>query len=264
MDKSPKKRYTKAPGKKALPKSDFIKVLYSMMKPNLVPWYFCGKWKYQVTAIFSSTTRKIIVHLYVLPYMYANHGRNGGAKPCWLKNPIFVVLSKTVRRLFNILLMLLVLLQTGGVLLIYGYRQYQVKREMRTQILAAQEGLEKIILSTEAYLKARVDRHEIMLEGRMYDVHSMAVTERGVEILALHDEKETAVINDMLGFFGFAHHKESPVPQKILTLMGLEYTLPEAVDFSPVLYPVHTNFFQSAETFVSFDPAVAGPPPKMV
>ena len=66
---------------------------------------------------------------------------------------------------------------------------------MREQLkLLPVEKLEKILLSPEAFENARVDEHEIKIDGRMYDIARVQIHGDQVIVYALHDAREDSLL----------------------------------------------------------------------
>lgn len=87
--------------------------------------------------------------------------------------------------------------------------------------------LDILVLSRQAYAEAKVEEHEIRVNGKMYDVARTKVSGNRVTVYCLHDEAE----DDLMGFFaeiiGTPLEENSPVPDEILEFISMDFIAPE-------------------------------------
>jgi hypothetical protein len=95
-----------------------------------------------------------------------------------------------------VFLALLIANMVGGYMY-FVVRAVQIKQEMRTLLKSLpEEDLELLVLSPEEYMAARVDDHEVKVEGKMYDIARVEAKDGLLYVYCIHDEAE----DSLLGF----------------------------------------------------------------
>ena len=93
---------------------------------------------------------------------------------------------------FPALLIMLILLQSGGLFLVFTAEQGYVHQQMTLAVQNCGGGFSTIIIAMDEYLRAKNGSREIMLHGVYYDVKSVAFKGSRVELHLLRDDSETA------------------------------------------------------------------------
>jgi len=105
---------------------------------------------------------------------------------------------------------------------------------MRDQLkLLPSEKLQKIHLTLEEFEKSRVDKHELKIEGRMYDIGRVQIHGDSIIVYALHDESE----DSLLTFISFIinepiHEKEMKLIAQFLSLVYLPSAMPHYISLA--------------------------------
>lgn len=92
-----------------------------------------------------------------------------------------------------IFLVLLLFLQSGGLLFILNVQQGFLFYEMHERLNNPETVFEKITLTQKDYEDSRVNTDEILYNGNMYDVKSILIINNTVELLAINDVDEFEV-----------------------------------------------------------------------
>jgi hypothetical protein len=160
-----------------------------------------------------------------------------------------------LKRLGYIALLILILLQAGGLLLVYnaqqGYARYKMAR-----LMASREGrLIDMELSTSEYQAAKVAGHdEICCNGKMYDIRSMVASAGRVKLRVINDTGEEAVIKKIKRLTGEKHNKE--MFEQLMKLFAQVYTIP-SFGHEAVLVALHQPYYHGIHSPIYFLSAAA-------
>lgn len=159
--------------------------------------------------------------------------------------------------------MLLVFLLNGaGFYVYYIIQLQQIRKEMREALkLIPDHDLEILKLTKKQFLQARVEDHEVRVNGKMYDIARVKLQGETVLVYCLHDEMEDnllAFLNEIVG-----KPLKDKTPRPVLQFISLSYVLPSAfVDIFEGLDTATNNILYcfSLQTFVT---APSSPPPRV-
>ncbi len=90
-----------------------------------------------------------------------------------------------------------------------------------------QEDLTKLVLSEAEFIRARVEQHEIKVNGKMYDIARVMFENGNVTVWCLHDEAEDNLLAFLDAVSSRAHQDSSPLPQSIQQFLSLTFLIPE-------------------------------------
>ncbi len=169
-----------------------------------------------------------------------------------------------MRKTASILLLFILALQLGGLLFVFNIQQCIAKYQMREKLESDTVLFEKLNLTAIEYKKCLIKSNEILFKGKMFDIKSVTLVGDSVKLLVINDIKEEQIllkIKDLSDNMSFPD-RELPVQLKILS--SLNYISPET-EFT-FLHPFFQILFQSqlAPEFVSNNPDILTPPPKLV
>jgi hypothetical protein len=115
----------------------------------------------------------------------------------------------------------LLVLQTGGTLFFYRVQQLWVQYKMAE--LAESVAGEEIKLAVGDYQRSKIDDNEILLDGKLYDVREVSITDGIVTLHAVLDEEEGRIIQKITKS---AEHGKNKVQHKLIELLTMAYILP--------------------------------------
>jgi len=160
----------------------------------------------------------------------------------------------------NLSLLLLLLLQSGGMLLIYEMQRAWVQNEMQQLITLSDTRFETIVLPIAEYEKSKINDREILLNGMFYDVKSISICGSRVELLAVHDAEEKSIMEKIMKEIGSGSRHKTPFPTALVNLLTLVYTHPSmpahfyAAHSCPLIFPPLGRNYSSAPFEVSSPP----------
>lgn len=176
----------------------------------------------------------------------------------------YLVPCRPLNKAVAILLLTILLLQAGGILLVYKMQQYAVTREMQQSLNERKTCFQKITLSFFDYQKSKINAREICISGKMYDIKSINISEGIVVLLVIHDSKEENIISKIKKFAGRANQPGSDLPTKLQQLLSMCYLTPHSCSmfFIPSFSINHFPF--SRLNLVTNDSEINTPPPQLV
>jgi hypothetical protein len=162
-----------------------------------------------------------------------------------------------LKRAFSIFVLGIFLAHFAGFYIYFFTQLHLVRQEMRAKLkeLPAEE-LDLLILSMEEYQHAKVEEHEVKVDGKMYDIARVEQLGNQVLIYCVHDAAE----DNLLAFLDKILSlplKDKSVPHGVLHFYTLhflpaqfDFTLPEFTSPSSVTaYSAITSQFISADIF---------------
>lgn len=167
-----------------------------------------------------------------------------------------------MKRIFSILVLILFLTHFAGFYIYFVVQLKQVRQEMRSQLRnLPTEELELLTLTSEEFQIARVEEHEVKVDGKMYDIARVEKQDNTILVYCLHDAAEDnllAFLNKILSL----PLKDSHVPNGILHFYSLNY-LPAHWSFIVPEAMLTTPFTAYTEMISEYSSAIAVPPPKV-
>ncbi len=159
-------------------------------------------------------------------------------------------------------LLLLLLLQSGGMFVFYsvqqGIHQYRMMRKIETET----NGFETLRLSYDHYVKSLVETNEVRLNGHMFDIRSVRHFNDSVELVARRDHKEERILLAIRSFLPGQLPPHRKVPEYLLKLLNQHYVPAPLFSFDAlsafiqIVRPIYTQ--PLARPFIGF----ASPPPE--
>jgi hypothetical protein len=161
------------------------------------------------------------------------------------------------------LLLAILLLQAGGMLLVYKIRQFFVQHEMMLLVKNSETSFEKLVLTSEEYQKSRLNSHEISFRGNMYDVKSVNISGDSVELLVINDAKEKNLVKDIKDFLNKSNQQKKELPDQLQKFLSLNFlsAQKESIIYIPSFFSsigYHPNL-----NILSDHPDIPSPPPKL-
>jgi hypothetical protein len=93
-----------------------------------------------------------------------------------------------------VLLIVILALQSGGMLLLLKLKQELIRFEMSSIIEMDAEQLEILTLSKEEFETCRLGRREIVYQNKLYDIVSWSASDGEVSVVAYNDSNEKNIL----------------------------------------------------------------------
>lgn len=167
-----------------------------------------------------------------------------------------------VKRVISFLILSIFLAHFAGFYIYFVVQLQQVRNEMRAKLKELpSEKLELITLSKHEYQLAKVEDHEIKVDGKMYDIARLKEEDGKILVYCLHDEAE----DNLLAFLDKILSlplKDKKVPSQLVVFTSLSFIVPAAFRWAGIpddIFKNHT-YYQLQST--CFFPTVDSPPPR--
>ena len=169
----------------------------------------------------------------------------------------------SVKKLYAVFVVLIMLVNTAGFYLYYPFALQAIRKEMKALLKTLpDEKLDFFILDENAFRKARVEAHEIKLDGRMYDIARIEIRGGFYHVYCLHDQKEDSLIS-FLGYVLGKPFKSDPFPKVIQQFLGLVFILPSTIVIKSFHWVVATFDLKPVHAYTDVDSATPFVPPEI-
>ncbi|MEP7263590.1 MAG: hypothetical protein ABI772_03790 [Bacteroidota bacterium] len=121
-----------------------------------------------------------------------------------------------MKQIIACLLIVLLLLQSTGVLLFQALNCYLVRCEMKHELQRNRTDWCYFRITETAYREALIDKKEMILGGKCYDIYTVETNGSNVKIKALHDIREEGLFTELEDFFGKHGRQSKEVLNKLL------------------------------------------------
>ncbi len=169
----------------------------------------------------------------------------------------------SLRKLFSILLISLLLLNFAGLLLYFPLQLFRIHLQMKMALKnLPDEKLEVFSFSRNDFNKAKVDDDEIKINGKMFDIARRKVQGDTIIIYALHDKAEDNLLAFLDEIVKPASHDRSSPPTQIVKFITLTFL---------TSIQNYLNYFESSAIELStaylisdffYSPSIESPPPR--
>jgi hypothetical protein len=162
-----------------------------------------------------------------------------------------------------IVLIIILLLQSGGVLLIFQAQQCIVQYEMSEKLINGNASFEKVTLTVSEYKKYRIHSNEILFNGKMYDVKTATVKNNTVELLVIHDNEEEFILKKIKYAVKNSGLPDGKLPIQLFKLISLIYLPPFSEHILFDSSSTTNIFHQSNSNVFTGDSDIPFPPPRL-
>jgi hypothetical protein len=167
-----------------------------------------------------------------------------------------------IKRSVSVLVLCLFLAHFAGFYIYFFVQLRQVRKEMRAQLkYLPEDQLQLIKLSTAQYKKAKVDEHEVKVNGKMYDIARVQVESDSVFVYGVHDKAE----DNLLAFLDKILSlplKDKSAPHQVLKFTSLTFIVPVVLQHSTSRCVIPVTETEYLVSHIEFIPHPDSPPPK--
>lgn len=162
----------------------------------------------------------------------------------------------------SVLVLCVILAHFAGFYVYFAAQLVQIKSDMRLRLQhLPDEELDIVTLPPAAFAKARVNDHEIKVNGNMYDIARVTHTTESVIVYCLRDEAEDNLFSLLDAVLKNAHSDKRSSQQLIQFTLLLYIPAASAFDFTLSLQQRgNKSSYLLAE--YSYDASVLSPPPR--
>jgi len=168
-----------------------------------------------------------------------------------------------VKRTLSVLVLSIFLAHFAGFYVYFFVQLKQVRKEMRVKLKdLPEEELELIKLSFTEYQKAKIEEHEIRVEGKMYDIARVEEKNGVILVYCLHDKAE----DNLLAFLDkilTLPLKDKKAPPQLIKFVSLSFIVPQAFAWKEGAERLFKSFTYYHLYVSAFFPTLHSPPPRL-
>ena len=148
---------------------------------------------------------------------------------------------------------------------VYFFTQLKViRKEMRAKLKELPtEALELIVLSPIEFKKAKIEEHEIKVDGKMFDIARVLEENGKVLIYCLHDKAEDNLLAFLDKILSLPLKDKGASPH-IVKFTLLTYILPSNLHWESITSKLYSDFTYYHLHVSSFFPSEDSPPPRLL
>jgi len=167
-----------------------------------------------------------------------------------------------VKRSLCILFLGILLIQVSGCYVYFIARLTAIRIEMREQLNhLPDDQLTLLTLTTEEYQKAKVDDHEVKVNGKMYDIARLTVQKDKVLVYAIHDAAEDDLLSFLDEIVKRSTNDKKPVPSQLVQLLTLIFLPTEnQLPVNSSVAFIHATKYTLS--YLAFARLIDSPPPR--
>ena len=169
-----------------------------------------------------------------------------------------------MKKVLFISVLAIILLQSCGMILFFQIQRNVIQNKMQFSLENSESKFEYLNFSLSNFNDCKINSHEIIYNGIMYDIKSKKISGDNVLLKVLADSAESGLIQKIKNYFGIDNKRDSGIPEKITKLFSLIYIIP-SINFTVLLNNVNQNlFFSFSESIVNNFSDILIPPPKEI
>ncbi|MBK7853422.1 MAG: hypothetical protein IPJ66_20445 [Bacteroidetes bacterium] len=161
-------------------------------------------------------------------------------------------------------LLTILLLQAGGLLLLFQIQQVRIQKSALHQLDSGSGKTEQIVLSEADFNSSKINDHELRMNGKLYDFRYISNSSGQIILNVFHDASEENLIDWIEALATSDGQQQGDLPAHLVKLLTTTYLI---TDTEPVSF-LHTvneySFFRFDERAVSFARDQDSPPPKIL
>lgn len=169
-----------------------------------------------------------------------------------------------MKKSLTTVLLFILLLQGGGFMLLLLLQQNALKDEMHSKMERGEVAYEHITLSVAAYKNALVEKGEILIDGKLFDIHSEIVTNDKVTLRVVYDEDEDDIIHEIKKYVRRNCHNNKSLPDSSVYLFSMNFIGSSFHCSNFDLYSCELLFITKRILFSNPTDEVFTPPPQLI
>jgi len=168
-----------------------------------------------------------------------------------------------MKRVLSILVLVVFLAHFAGFYIYFFVQVKQVRKEMKARLRTLPtDKLELVKLSSRDLNNARVDDHEIKINGKMYDIARIEKVGDNYFVYCLHDKGEDSLLAFLDKMLSLPLKDKKALPQ-VLKFASLTFLLPSVNNLHQPLDIQFRSFTKYTLGTITFVPSVDSPPPQV-
>jgi hypothetical protein len=152
-------------------------------------------------------------------------------------------------------------MQTGGMLLLFKAQEIAIQCRMAEVLESASTGFGVLTLSSDDYAKSIIDKNELMVDGKVYDIKSIRVKGNSVTAVVMEDKEEEGVLKNIFKIVNNGSSKN--LPDELFELLTISYILPDTHIIFLFWESSLKLFATEAQKLLHHAPGIVSPPPEL-
>jgi hypothetical protein len=169
-----------------------------------------------------------------------------------------------LKRTINVGLLLLLMMQSGGLYIALKIQQYSAKVVMQHTISHNEAPAIHMTLSLSDYMKSLVEKNEIFYRGKMYDIKTRIFSVDSIDMMVIHDVKEGNILKKVKKLFAHNNDLQKTFPEVITYLLSLNYIRTNINNPSVVFTSIFIIKSDFSEKAIFRNSNVLTPPPEVI
>ncbi len=133
------------------------------------------------------------------------------------------------------MLFVLLLLQAGGLLVVYELQQVAARWKMHEAMEKFSHPVSVLRMSSAQYKLFKVGGDELRINGKMYDIRSIQFHGDSVTIIAIHDEAESRIVQKVGNILFQLNTDGSNIARSLADTLSYVYLVPGHYFIAPLL-----------------------------
>jgi hypothetical protein len=167
-----------------------------------------------------------------------------------------------VRKVKAILLLAILVINASGFYVYYVVQLQMIHVEMRRALQQKPDKeLEVLVLTREEFAEARVEEHEVKVDGKMYDIARTKPDGDKIKIFCLHDAKEDDLLAFLDEIVSRPINQTNSMANSAFQFLSLIFIIPEEYNSESIIVSTFQNAARYFFNLIEFCSTPSSPPP---
>ena len=168
-----------------------------------------------------------------------------------------------MKKSITVTLLVIFILQTGGILLVYKIKQWYVYEQVHESLNNKDIFCQKMMLSLKDYRKSKINSDEIFYDGKMFDVRSVIVLDSIVELAVFRDLEEENILEEICEYIRSKFHYKD-FPDQLYQFFSMVYLFQDN-KYVFFVFSKRVTFFNYGNLHaIPGNSSISTPPPRRV
>jgi hypothetical protein len=157
----------------------------------------------------------------------------------------------------------ILLVNSAGFYVYYIFELQRIRTEMREQLkFLPEHELDVLDLSQNEFIEAQVEEHEVMVDGKMYDIARIESVGGRIKVFCVHDELEDNFLALFAELVSKPIEDTSSIPTTVVAFIQMSFVLNgDTIEFKNSFVQVTPGFSYLNSAGISITD-IQTPPPK--
>ena len=166
-----------------------------------------------------------------------------------------------MKKIVTILIVTILILQTGGVILVLQCQQLLNSINISKILEEENANFSEIQISKTNFEKLKIDDDEFYYRNELYDIKSIIKKGSDYKIIAIRDSEETNILERFKKIFDENKNQKNKTPDSLVKLLSLVFVMPKSNAVAFYKIAKENIYITTTEKTVNKELSVATPPP---